>query len=272
MLKIIAKEQGKHSLDVDLEKAAKVTGLPVEANSEAARGFNASAAGTIIFVPGKDKQRNDLIACFSKLMASYSPGKKYIIFYNFGNTLGVNTVLDRLIEGRTAYPELLKKIEHGQLKAMLMLGENLAASHPDLEKKIRHLKFVAMSGCFAAELMDDSVLLLPLASHLEGRGTYAMADGKLEKPEAVAPPVGARSNLEIIAAIMNAKIELEAILRETGAEVEQGAPSEAMGLNEKIAEAQKIKAGESATEANITHFGNNNLVRNFMWYKVNNVG
>jgi predicted molibdopterin-dependent oxidoreductase YjgC len=257
---------------VDVEKVAKTVGIPAEAITKAARDFNAATSGTIIFVPDAGKQRNDLIGYLIKALAGLSPNKKHITFYGFGNTLGVNMVLDRMAEGHISYPGLLGKIESGQIKAMLMLGEDLSASHPELEKKIRHLKFIAMSNYFTAGLVDESVLLLPLASHLEGSATYTLADGRTEKAEAVASMIGAKSNLEIIASIMNTKVELEKILQEAREVVEKGVPAEKADLAEKVAEALKIKAEKEAPEINITHFGNNALVKNFMWYKVNNVG
>lgn len=270
MIKVIAQENKKRRIDINLQKAAKTVGISQEAIIKAARDFNRAASGTIIFAPGPTKQRNDLINYFIKVLAGLSTNKKYITFYGFGNTLGVNTILDGMLGEHASYPELLKKIEKGQLKALLMLGEDLSESHPDLEKKIRNLKFIAMSNYFTTGLVDEAVLVLPLASYLEGIASYTLADGSVVKLQPVAPKVGSKSNLEIIASLLNAKVEPKKIEQETKEVRGKGVPEEKADLKEKISEARKIKAKEKAPELNITHFGNNSLVKNFFWYKVNN--
>ncbi|MFC1568164.1 molybdopterin oxidoreductase family protein [Candidatus Margulisiibacteriota bacterium] len=259
-------------VDVDLDEAAKKVGIPAAVIEAAAKDFDSATSGTIVFVPDKSKPRNDLIAYFVKSLAGHSSGKKFINFYGFGNTLGVNTILDQAAEGHTSYPELMGKIANGQVKAMIMLGEDLAATHPELEKKIRHLKFVAMSNYLPSRLADDSVLLLPLASHLEGAATYTLADGRTEKLEPVAAKVGAMSNLEIMVAIMNSNLDLTKVAQEAAELAEKGVPLIKVERSELMAEALKLKAAKDAPEINIAHFGNNSLARNFMWYKVNNIG
>lgn len=269
VIKVIADEK-KKKIDFNLGKAAQAVGIPQEQIEKAAKEFNAASSGTIIFVPRETNERNDLISFFIKVLAGLSPNKKFITFYGFGNTLGVNTILDRMVEGHTFYLDLLKKIENGQLKAILMLGEDISASHPELEKKIRNLKFVAMSSYFAPALMDKAFLVLPLASHLEGTASYTLADGRIERLEPLAPQVGAKSNLEIIASLLNAEMEPGKIGQETEGVLAKGVLQEKVDLREKLSEAQEIVAKEQVPLLNITHFGNNSLVRNFFWFKVNN--
>ena len=239
MLKVIAEENKKGKIDISLAEIAKTCGVSVEAIKKGAKDFNAAASGTVVFVPERTKERNDLISYFVKVLASFSPNKKSITFYGFGNTLGVNTMLDRMLEGRTSYPDMLKKIENGQLKALLMLGEDILASHPERERKIRSLKFMAASNYFTTTLVDEAVLLLPLASHLESAGNYILADGRMENLEALAPKIGAKTNLEIIASLMNIDIEPEKIMQETKEILERGRPQPKVDLNEKLSEAKK---------------------------------
>ncbi len=255
---------------VDLEKASKTIVISAESIAKEAREFSSAPSGTIIFAPTAANERNDLISYFVKVLAGLSANKKFITFYGFGNTLGVNTILDRMVDGRTSYSELLKKIENGQLKALLMLGEDISASHPELDKKIKDLKFIAMSNYFTTGLVDEAVLVLPLASHLEETASYILADGRVEKIEPIAPKIGARSNLEIVASLLNTGVDFEKISQETKEVLEKGAPLEKADLKQKLSEAQKISAREKVPQLNITHFGNNSLVKNFFWFKVNN--
>jgi NADH dehydrogenase/NADH:ubiquinone oxidoreductase subunit G len=151
-----------------------------------------------------------------------------------------------------------------------MLGEDLSSSQPELTKKIMKLKFVALSNYFATGLVEDSVLLLPLASHLEEEGSYTLADGRVEDRMAIAPMVGAKSNLDILASLLNMDLEISKVTQEANEVVGKGAPLVKVDLNEKIAEAQEIAGKESVPQLDITHFGNNSLVKNFFWYRVNN--
>ncbi|KPJ69720.1 hypothetical protein AMJ44_02530 [candidate division WOR-1 bacterium DG_54_3] len=270
MIKVISEEKKKGKIDINLEKASKTIGIPTEVILKAAKDFNSASSGTIIFAPNTTYERNDLISYFIKVLAGLSPNKKFITFYSFGNTLGLNIILDGMLEDHISYPEMLRRIEKGQLKALLMLGEDLSASYPELERRIKNLKFIAISNYFETGLVDEAVLVLPLASHLEGSLSYTLADGSVVKLGPVAPKVGARSNLEIIAALLNMEVELEKISQETKEALDKGTPQEKVNIKEKLAEAKEIVAKEQVPLLNITHFGNNSLVRNFYWFKVNN--
>ena len=270
MAKVLSDKHKKGKLDLNLEQAAKTIGISEEAIVKVALDFDAAPSGTVIFVPRKENEGNELVSYLIKVLAGLSAHKKFITFYGFGNTLGVNVILDRMVEGHTSYLELLKKIENGRIKSLFMLGEDISASHPELEKKIRHLGFVGMSGYFATPLMDESLLLLPLASQLESAASYTLADGRIEKVEPVAPKVGARSNLEIMAELLGEKIDAEKVFQEAKQIIGKGIPQEKIDFKQKLEEAQKVKIEKGLPELNITHFGNNTLARNFFWYRVNN--
>ncbi len=269
MVKAIAELKSGKGAEIKLQKIAETVGLTQEQIISAAQDFSSAASGTIIFVPGESKARNDLIAYFVKVIASLSPNKKYIIMYGYGNTLGVNLIFDRMLNGHASYPEVLLKIESGKLKALLMLGEDVSSLYSGLTDKIKKLNFIAMSNYFASELVDHSALLLPLAGHLEESATYALADGRLQHLEPVAPRVGGRSNCEIIASLLDTKMDLAKIKQETKEVLGQATPLAKVDLEQKVAETKKIVLPARAKKMNITHFGNNSLVKNFFWYKVN---
>jgi predicted molibdopterin-dependent oxidoreductase YjgC len=271
MIKVLSDKHKKGKLDIDLEKTAKTIGISPEEIVKAAQDFDAAPSGTIIFVPRKENEGNELVGYLIKVLAGLSAGKKFITFFGFGNTLGVNLILDRAVEGHASYAELLKKIESGQIKSLLMLGEDIAASHPELEKKIRNLEFVCMSNYFVTPLVDETLMLLPLASHLESAASYVSGGGRTQKVEPVAPKIGAKSNLEIVAGLLGGAAEVKKASQEAKQMVEKGIPQEKIDLKQKLTEAQKIKARDHLPELNITHFGNNSLAKRFFWYRVNNI-
>ena len=254
--------------DLDPALIAERTGLSPAALAAAARDFNAAATGTIIVAPGANKQRNDLLVYFAKLLSIGLPNKKFISFYSGGNTLGVNTVLDREAEGHASYAELLGKIDSGEIKAMIMLGEDLAPAHPELGNKIRHLKFVARSAHFPQADAYETTVQLPLASQLDGGGSYQLADGSKEEPVPVTPKAGAKTNAEIMALIMNTELDVGKLKTEMAASLAGGIKTVNADPGEIMDGCRAIVAGADRPDEQITHFGNNDLVKRFFWFRL----
>lgn len=248
--------------EIDLNRVGELTGLRVGELEKAAKDFAEAPTGTVIVSPGLNKDRNDLISYFAKRLAAGSAGKKFINFYSYGNTLGVNTVLDRDAAGHVPYDILIEKMNAAEIKAVLMFGEDISASHPDLGNRIRHMKFAVKSSFFPDEAAYETEVQLPLASQLDGGGTYILADGRQAEPVPVTPKAGTRTNAEIIALIMNSEFKAEKV---------NPAPqraAEKVNPHEIITEVLSVGAGPDRPDENITHFGNNELVRRFLWYRL----
>lgn len=241
---------------------AAVLAAMLEKRGKAAEDFAAARSGVIIFVPSKNIERNDLVQLLVKMLAVASPGKKYITYYMYGNTLGVNSIIDHEIPEHVSYFEMLKKINSGEIKAILMLGEDLSASHPEIKKRF---KFVARSDYFGGEsaVDSDTTVLLPLASQLDGGGSYLLADGRIESLTAVAPKVGSLTNAEIVSLILGTRVE-------KGVKFEM--PTEKIDLKLKVEEAKSVKGKDKAEIEPIVNFGSNVLTKNFFWYRVNTNG
>ncbi len=248
--------------ELDLARVSELTGLPAGVLEQAARDFAGAPTGTVIVSPGLNKSRNDLISYFVKRLAAGSPGKKYINFYSYGNTAGVNAVLDREAAGHLPYDLLIEKMNAAEIKAVLMFGEDISASHPDLGNRIRHMKFAVKSSFFPDEAAYETEVQLPLASQLDGGGTYLLADGRQVEPAPVTPQAGAKTNAEIIALILNGEFKTE----KTGPAPERAA--EKVNPHEIITEVMSIGPGADRPDEEITHFGNNELVRRFFWFRL----
>lgn len=241
---------------------------PGKTHTTLARMLRAEDKGTgketIIYVPGRDKKRNDLAAYFCKRLSALSEDRKFHIAYMYGNTEGVCTVLGRELADCIAYPALLRKIENGEIKALLSFGGDVLAPSSGL----RLLKFSARTDFFDGSSMLDSEssVVLPLASHLEAEGTYTLAEGRCEHLRPVAPAVGAKTNAAIISLFLGEEFRREDIRRV----IKEEKIPQAVDFHEKLKEAEQIVPAAEAPAENITHFGNNMLVKNFFWYKVNN--
>jgi anaerobic selenocysteine-containing dehydrogenase len=254
--------------EIDLARVAELTGLPANVLEKAAKDFHDAPTGTVIFSPGLNKSRNDLVSYFVKKLAAGSAGKKFINFYSYGNTLGVNTILDREAPGHLSYDILIEKMNAAEIKAVLMLGEDISASHPDLGNKIRHMKFAVKSAFFHDDNAYETEVQLPLASQLDGGGSYLMADGRKEAPAPVTPQAGTRTNAEIIALIMNTELDGEKLKTETADSLAKGRQQETVNHHELVREVLAVKPGPERADENITHFGNNELVKRFFWFRL----
>lgn len=273
-VKVIAEGRKKLSLKVELEKIAKLTGVSQEALVRAAKEFDASPSGYIIFVPSATKQCNDLIAYLCKILSALSENKKHLSFYAYGNQLGVNLVLDQMLERRPDYQEIMNKIEKGQIKNLLLLGENIFSEDERGEQSLRQVEFLALASYFPARPLSTNALLLPLASYLEEKGTYSLADGRKEEHEAVVSPVGARSTLTILAELLNINIieEREKIRLQVEELVAKWITKEKVDLQSKLLEAAEIIPQPEYPLEEVFHFGQNRWVKDFFWYRINSEG
>jgi len=256
LLKIISEENKRGAIDLDLKKVSETAGIPAEVIIKTAKAFDMAPSGTIIFAPSENKERNDLIQYFIKLISTVSLNKNFITFYGYGNVLGTNTILDALVPNRARYKDVIGK------KAVLMFGGDIALS-PGSE-------FLAVSSFFMPDNIHQNMVIFPLSSHIERKGSVTFAGNRKENFTPLAHKIGSRSGLEIMAALMGQKMEFDDILDQTKDVLMKGAPKEKADLKEKISEAQMIKGKEFSPIENITHFGDNNLVKKFFWYKVNN--
>ncbi|HTY13642.1 MAG TPA: molybdopterin-dependent oxidoreductase [Candidatus Omnitrophota bacterium] len=271
MIKVISEDNGKGAIDIDLGKVAEMTGIPAAAIAAAARDFNCAASGFAIMSPSRSRSRNDLVKYLVRLICDLSPNKKQAAFYCFGNALGVNVVLDRAVEARRSFAEIRDGIINGEITRLAMFGDNPFAGDPDIEKKLERMELLAFSSVFPQKIYQNGQITLPLASHLESGGTFKLADGRIESVEPVTVKAGRRSNFDIIASLLNLgdedgeKLKAEALeLAEKGPVMQKASPAE------KIAEALEVEINETVPAENITHFGNNDLVRNFFWFRANN--
>lgn len=253
ILNIIAEENKRGGVDIDLQKASQITGVPAGAIIQAAKAFDASESGTIIFAPEKNIQRNDLVQYFARVASSYSINKKHITFYGFGNALGINSIISEMIEKRER--------KFTAVKALISFGDGSQLPHAD---------FNVWSGFFMPDRYEENTVLLPLASHMERKGNVIMSGGRTVNFKPIAHKVGGRSGLEIITSLLDVKMGFDDVLEKAGKILAKGIKEEKVDLKQKISEARDITAKPFASSENITHFGSNELVKRFFWYRVNN--
>jgi NADH dehydrogenase/NADH:ubiquinone oxidoreductase subunit G len=239
-------------IDIDMDEVSKAVGISADTITRAAKAFDSASSGTVIFSPSKNIQRNDLVQYFAKTATSLSLNKKHITFHGYGNTLGVNMMIDSMVEDRGSEPDI---------KALISISDDI---------DIPATKFAIRACYFAPDTVRENTVLLPLASQMEAEGTVMLAGGRIESFKPLAPKVGGMTGLEIMSLISGIKITQDEASEETGKILAKGIKEEKVDLKKKISEALDIRPKAAATLENITHFGDNGLVKRFFWYRVNN--
>jgi len=244
-------ERGK--IDIDVNEVSKTVGIPADTLTRAAKAFDSAASGTVIFSPSKNIQRNDLVQYFAKVASSLSLNKKHVTFYGYGNTLGVNVIIDSMIADRLC--------ELKDIKALISIGDDM---------DVHGTKFAVRACYFAPDTVKENTVLLPLASQMESKGSVMLAGGRIESFKSLAPKIGGMTGLEIISLLFDTKVGSNEASEEIDKILAKGIKEEKVDLKKKISEALDIRPKAAAFLENITHFGNNGLVKRFFWYRVNN--
>jgi hypothetical protein len=109
---------------------------------------------------------------------------------------------------------------------------------------------------------------------LEEGGSYILADGRRERHPAVAAPVGAKSNLAILAELLNIKLseERENICMHAEELIAKGMPREKVDLQAKLFEVTEIVPQPEYPLEEVFHFGQSRWVNKFFWHRLNSEG
>ena len=105
--------------------------------------------------------------------------------------------------------ELIDSIGHdGGVRAMLVMGSNLAVSAPDasrVERQLKALDFLVVCDFFLSETASLADVVLPSAQWAEEEGTMTNLEGRvILRRRAMVPPAGVRTDLEVLASLAEA--------------------------------------------------------------------
>lgn len=98
--------------------------------------------------------------------------------------------------------EMLNAAHDGRIKAMWIVGENIAMSDPDaahVRAALEHLDFLVVQELFMTETAQLADVVLPAASFAEKDGTFTNTERRVQRVrKAVAPPGQARADWQIV--------------------------------------------------------------------------
>lgn len=107
--------------------------------------------------------------------------------------------------GRSAWEMLNSLGREGGVRALMVMGSNIAVSAPDsgrVDERLRSLDFLVTADFFLSETAAQADVVLPSAQWAEDEGTMTNLEGRvLLRRRAVEPPQGARTDTQIIAAL-----------------------------------------------------------------------
>lgn len=220
--------------DYTLEKVEEITGIPAENLAEAARVYASSKRAMIAYAMGITQHSNgtNIVKALANLaMVTGHIGKESTGVNPLRGQCNVQGACDagglpNLFPGyqrvddeaaRAKYerawgvslparPGLtltcaIKEAAAGRLKAMVIFGENVMLSDPDIshvEESIKKLEFLAVSDIFLTETARMAHVVLPAACYAEKDGTFTNTDRAIRLVrKAVDPPGNARPDWTI---------------------------------------------------------------------------
>lgn len=104
--------------------------------------------------------------------------------------------------------EMIRGCESGQIKGLLIFGENIILSAPNTIGTLAALQkigFLAVSDLYLTETAKLAQVVFPACSFLEKEGTFTSIERRVQRVRRVLDPMGAsRSDLDIIADLASA--------------------------------------------------------------------
>ena len=211
------------------ERAAKITGVPVEDIVKAARAYATADASSIVYCMGVTQhtsgtetvrnlanlamltgqigrpgtgvnplrgQDNVQGACDMGALPNVYPGYQPVTDETnqaeFSKAWGLAPGNLSRKPGLTLV-EMTKAIEEGKLRGMLILGENPVVGDPNaahVAEALKKLEFLTVIEIFPTETTELAHVILPAVSFAEKRGTKTATDRRVQWLERAVEPIG----------------------------------------------------------------------------------
>ena len=207
------------------EHTEKITGVPAQDMSRAARLFASAEKASIVYGNGitqhvtgteavmalanlamltgnigrsggiyaMQSDRNGQGACDMGALPDFLPGYQSVedaqARKRFGDRWGVSLPAGI---GLTAI-EMIEHAQNGDIKGMYIIGENPALGFPNItlvKKALAALEFLVVQDIFLTETAKLSNVVLPAASFAEKDGTFTNFEGRVQRVRKAIKPIG----------------------------------------------------------------------------------
>jgi formate dehydrogenase major subunit len=119
---------------------------------------------------------------------------------------------------RTSGEEIKEALLNGDIKGLVVVGEDILGNNPELKNYIENLKFFAAFDILENETTQSAEFVIPLSSIAESEGTVLSSDGTSKEVVQAFASIAGKSNYEIfdeIAKLLNANYSEAEEIKET---------------------------------------------------------
>ena len=207
----------KHTKDFEKAKAAaasctpeavaKAAGISAADVTKAAEIFAAAQPAAVVTSAGAGS--GDLIRALANLqMVTGNVGKAGAgvnLLRGKSNAQGAADVGAVPGEGGLAVPAMVEAAAAGKIKALYVVGENIASAGAHVSDALSKLDFLVVQDLFMTETAAKANVVLPSASFAERDGTVTNAERRVQRIRKAIEPVGSsRPDWQIISEIAKA--------------------------------------------------------------------
>lgn len=110
--------------------------------------------------------------------------------------------------------KILDMVDSGQIKGLLVLGEDIVKVKPEFEEKLSKLEFLGVFDMYMTETAKLADVVIPLAGHAAEEGTFTRSDRRIQSFSAAVKPRTLKSSLEVMADIalsLGMKVDIDKI-------------------------------------------------------------
>jgi len=149
----------------------------------------------VVFVANLDRESvniaadlNEIIRFLKESKRIKKPGNGLLLMRAHSNSNGLKKILKPV----TNKQDLFEKMENGNIKAAIVIGENPLAEEKN-QKYFEKLEFLAVSDIFHTPTVDKADIILPASTYLEDDGSFTSYENRIQRCNVVVSPQGLRN-------------------------------------------------------------------------------
>jgi formate dehydrogenase major subunit len=189
------------------DAVARICGIPADAVTRAAEIFAAAKPAAVVTSAGAGS--GDLIRAVANLqMVTGNVGKAgsgVSLLRGKSNAQGAADVGAVPGDGGLTVPAMIDAAAAGKIKALYVVGENIASAGAHVTDALGKLDFLVVQDLFMTETAAKANVVLPSASFAERDGTVTNAERRVQRVRKAIEPIGSsKADWQIVAELAKA--------------------------------------------------------------------
>lgn len=189
------------------DAVAKICGIPADAVTKAAEAFIAASPASIITSAGAvcgDLAR----ACANLALLTGNvgvAGAGVNLLRGKSNAQGAMDVGCVPSDKGHSVPAMIEAVAAGKIKALYVMGENLASAGADVAEALDKVGFLVVQDMFMTETAEKAHVIFPSAAFAERDGTVTNSERRVQRVRKAVEPAGsAKADWQIICGVAKA--------------------------------------------------------------------